>query len=237
MKQIWIIAKKEFLTLVGAPTGYIFSGLLIAVSMWIYLNDIFVGGQSTLAPLFSIMVFLFSIFIPAITMGLIADEKKNGNWELLLTLPINETQVVLGKFVGAIIFLISTMVLLVPIVVTMYVIGNPETGVLIGGLVGLFLIGSAYIATGILGSSLTNSSIVAFLATTVFLTINNFIGQGVVLDRMPEMVKEVLGYVSLAMRTINLNSGLIDPVEILFFGSWMAINLILAIMVLKAKDK
>jgi len=237
MKQIWTIARKEFFSLLKSPTGYIFSGLLIIVSLWIFLNDVFVGGQSTLAPLFSIMIFLFSIFIPAITMGLIADEKKSGNWELLLTLPINETQVVLGKFIGAIIFLISTLILLIPSVVTMYVIGNPETGVLAGGLVGVFLIGSAYVATGILGSSLTNSSIVAFLATTVFLILNNFIGQGVVLDRMPKVVGEILGYLSLALRTINLNNGLIDPAEILFFGSWIAVNLILAVMVLKAKDK
>lgn len=237
MKQIWIIAIKEFLTLLTAPTGYIFSGLLITVSMWIFMNDIFVGGQSTLAPLFSTIIFLFSIFIPAITMGLIADEKKGGNWELLLTLPISETQVVLGKYIGAIIFLISNMILLIPSIVTMFVIGKPETGVLLGGLLGLFLTGSAYVATGILGSSLTGSSIVAFLATTVFLIINNFIGQAVVLDRMPSMVKELVGFSSLALRTNYLNVGLIDLTDILFFGSWIVISLILAVMVLKTKDK
>lgn len=237
MKQVLVIAKKEFINYMTQPVGYVFAGLLVVVTNWIFLSDLFVIGQSSLAPLYSIIVFLFSIFIPAITMGLIAEEKKNGNWELLMSLPINELQVVMGKFLGSVSFLIISISLFLPTIVIMYLIGSPETGVLIGGLFGVILIGVAYLATGILATCLTDSPIVAFLTTTIFLLINNFMGQGMVVDRLPPIFKEVFAYISLATKTNNMGMGLIDLYEILFFVSWIVIAIILSTMVLKGRDK
>lgn len=237
MKQIYFIAKKELLNYLSQPVGYVFAGLLTVVANWIFLSDLFVGGLSSLTPLFFIIVFLFSLFIPAIAMGLIADEKKNGNWELILSLPVSEAQMVLGKFLGASLFLLITELLFLPTVIAMYLIGRPETGLVISGFLGILLIGLAYLATGVLASSMTNSAVIAFLTTTVFLLINNFMGQGVLVDRLPLGIRNVVLYLSLASKTRNMGTGLVETSEIIFFISWVVINLLLAVMVLKGRDK
>lgn len=237
MKATLIIAKKELVNYLTQPVGYVFAALLLLVANWLYFNDLFILGQADLSPLFLTIIFLDSIFVPAITMGLIADEKKNGNWEVLLSLPINEIQMVVGKFLGSAGFLVGIALLFLPTIATIYWLGSPETGMVVGGMLGVVLLGLAYLSVGILASCLTNSSVIAFLTTTIFLVINNFLGQSVLLDRMPGFLKTIFQGISLAGKTQKLGSGLISLNDLIFFGSWITVSLILSIIALKGRDK
>ena len=89
MKIIKTIAVKEWRGWWGQPTGYIFAGLLLLVSNWLFFNDLFVLGQADARPLYGTMGLLLAMFVPAVTMGLMADEKRSGTWEVLLTQPVN----------------------------------------------------------------------------------------------------------------------------------------------------
>ena len=217
--------------------GYIFAGLLLVVTNWLFSADLFLLGQADLRPFWGTMAFLFALFIPAISMGLLADEKKSGTWEILLSLPVSEKELVLGKFLGSGMYLIFVIGLSMPAMAMMFFLGRPDVGAMVGGLVGMIMLGLSYLAVGLLMSALAGQAVVAFLGTTVFLIINNLLGQEMVLSRLPIMLKTILANVSLTARVARFSAGLMEINHLIFFVSWMAVFCLLTILSLKARDK
>jgi len=237
MKKIYLLAKKEWQNYVYNPLGYIFAGLLLLISNWLFVADLFLLGQADLRPFWGTINFLFSLFVPAISMGLLADEKKNGTWEVLLSLPITEAELVLGKFGGSCLYLVTVVGLSLPLVITMFVLGQPDAGVMMAGFLGTCLLGMAYMAVGIFMSAISGQAVVAFLATTVFLIVNNLLGQGMLLSRLPGWMGNILTNVSLAARSSKFSAGLVEINDLFFFVSWMMVFIILTVLSLKARDK
>lgn len=237
MNKILTIAKKEWQNYFSSPVGYVFAALLLLVCSWMFFGDLFLLGQANMSSYQTTMVFLFSIFIPAISMGLLADEKKNGNWEVILSLPIDETKLVLGKLLGCGWYLLFTIALSAPVAVTVLMLGKPDLGIIAGGYLGLIMLGGAYLSVGLLASSLSNQAIVGFLGATVFLILDNMLGQEVVLARLPGALKNIASALSLASRAGHFNEGLITLNDVVFFISWMAVMAILTVISLKTRDK
>lgn len=237
MNKIITIAKKEWQNNFSNPVGYVFAALLLLVVNWMFYNDFFLVGQANIQPYFSTMAYLFSIFIPAITMGLIADEKKNGNWEIILSMPVNEIQLVVGKILGCGLYILFTIALSLPTAATMYFLGKPDSGVMGGSYLGIIILGWSYLAVGVFMSSLSSQAIVGFLGSAVFLILDNLIGQEVLLTRLPGVIRGVVESLSLAARVGKVESGLITLVDVIFFLSWMMVWTILTVLVLKNRDK
>lgn len=237
MNKILTIAKKEWQNYFSSPVGYVFAALLLIVCDWMFFSDLFLLGQASMSSYQTTMVFLFSIFIPAISMGLLADEKKNGNWEVILSMPINETKLVLGKLLGCGLYLLFTIALSLPVAITIMFLGKPDIGVIVGGYIGLIMLGGAYLSVGLLASSVSNQSIVGFLGATVFLILDNMLGQDVVLSRLPSVLRNIASALSLATRAEHFNEGLITLNDVVFFVSWIAVFAILTIISLKNRDK
>ncbi len=237
MRQILTIAKKELLISLTSPVGYIFAGLLISVCGWLFFKDLFVSGVADMSTYWQSLSFLLVIFIPAISMNLISEEKKNSTWEVLLTLPIEERSFVLGKFLGSASFIAGVFCLIIPAMLSLGWLGNPDWGVMIGGWLGNLLLALAFLSFGLMVSSMSNSPIVAFLISVVVLLINNLIGQEVVLSRVPLWLKEVLSEISLANHAYSFSSGMVRIVDVAFFASWIAICLMISILVLKNRGK
>lgn len=237
MKIIKAIAVKEWRGWWTSPTGYIFAGLLLVVANWLFFNDLFVLGQAQTKQLFSTLAFLLSMFVPAIAMGLLADEKKAGTWEVLLTGPVSERQMVMGKFAGAAAYLLSVIAMLIPAAVTVYFLGKPDYGPMAAGFVTTALLSWSYLAVGIFMSSLTSQSVVAFILTALVLVFNNLLSQEVLLSRIPSEWREAVAQLSLSWRAEKMGNGLIELNNLLFFLSFIAIWLILTVIVVKNRDK
>lgn len=237
MKNIIAIAKKEWLSYFTNPTGYIFAGLLLIVTNWMFFSDLFVMGQADLQPYWSVMFFLLAIFIPAITMGLIADEKKNGTWEVLLSLPINEIELAVGKFLGCAFYLLFVIALSIPVTITIFFLGNPDIGTVIGGYLGIILLSLSYISLGLFMSSLSAQAIVGFLGSAVFLIINNMMGQDILLSRVPTFLGDIISNLSASFRASKFSTGLIEISDLIFFISWIFIFITLTVLSLKSRNK
>lgn len=237
MKKIWIIAKKELQNYVTSPVGYVFAVLLLVVANWVFLSDFFILAQADLKPYWNTLSFLLTIFIPAISMGLLADEKKNSTWEVLLSLPIDEKTLVLGKFLGCGLYLTGVVLMTLPMVLMTYFLGKPDIGVLIGGVVGAWVLSLTYLSIGLFMSSLSGQAMVGFLGTTVFLILNNLIGQETILSRVPTEIRGVIESTSLSAKVANIGSGLINLNDVLFLISTIAIFIILTVVSLKTRDK
>lgn len=237
MKQIIAIAKKEILGYFSSPVGYVFAGLMLMVANWLFFQDFFVANQASLTPLWSNLGFLLSLFVPALSMNALSEEKKNGNWEVVLSLPVSESEMVLGKFLGLFFCVFVSLLLFLPTAVIVLVLGKPDIGVLVGGWVGVLFLAISYLAVGIFASSLSTQPVVAFMVAMFFLLINSFLGQDSILSRFPTQIASILGYISISWHSSHFADGVLQASDIVFFISFIGIFLVLTVMWLKARNK
>lgn len=226
MRNIAAIARREFFAYFGSPTAYIAIALFLALLGVTFFFEVpfllpkaafFDGRTADLRPLFEWMVFLFAILLPAISMRLLAEERKMGTLELLLTMPVTGIDVVLGKLGGAVGFLLVALALTLGYPILVAALGRPDIGPLIGGYLGVLLVGTAYLALGLMASSWTSSQVVAFLLAIVICTAFTFV----------DLVPEALGFNALpAFEMLSFNHhfrsiarGVIDLRDVAFFAS------------------
>jgi len=206
--------------------GYLSAGTVILIATWLFLNNLFKINQADMTPYWGTVGYILSLFVPAMTMSIFADEKKNNTWEILKTLPIKEDEIVWGKFWGGAGFLLFTILLSVPLAITLCFIGKPQIGLIIGGYFGIILLTFSYLSLGILISALTDQALVAFLITSVILILNTLMSQ----------VKYLSDF-SLNVRSATFGAGLLNIMDLFFFISWIIIINQITILILKSKTK
>lgn len=217
--MIVAIAKKESFEKFSSPLAYVFFSVFLLLSAWLFFSSFFVFGQATLRDFFSWLPLLFLVFLPALTMGLWADEKRSGTWELLMTSSLSEVHLILGKWLSAIFFLVLTLLGTLPLVLTVMFLGPVDLGQVITGYLGAFLLGLLYLSFGLFVSSLFKNSIVAFLITLVFLFFFYLIGETLVTSHVPQSVALVLQALSPAKHFVSMTRGVIDLRDVLYFVS------------------
>jgi ABC-2 type transport system permease protein len=168
---------------------------------------------------FEILPYIFLVFVPAITMRSWAEEKRNKTIELLLTLPLKDTQIVAGKFLAAFSFLIITLACSITIPVTVALIGNPDIGVMVGSYVGAIMLGAAYISIGMWVSSLTENQIVALIGAVVVILLFLLIGHPLVLYFVPANLTGILSFLGLAAHFESICRGIIDSRDVIYYAS------------------
>ncbi len=228
MKQIWVISKRELQSFFDSLTAYImlvaflgFSGLFT----WLYGSDIFFVKQASLEVFFDVSFWTLFFFIPALTMRQFAEENKTGTIELLLTRPVNDWQVVIGKFLATLLLIVIALAFTLPYYITVASLGKIDHGAVITGYLGLILMSAAYISIGIFTSSISNNQIIGFLlALTIgimFQFLFSLIGQGT-----GGIVGEVLDYLSVATHFDSVSRGVLDSKDIIFFSSLIFLGLV-----------
>ena len=230
------IFKREMRSYFTSPVGYMFCAIFFAVSGFLFmLNTVQAGEEANYAGYFSIILFLFIVIIPLLTMKLVSEETKMKTDQLLMTAPITLADIVFGKFMAALTmfggsFIISSAIYYIPL--AMY--GNPNLALYIGCVVGVFLVGSAFISIGIFISSLTeNQFISAFgtIAAIIFLlfvsSLNSYINN--------EAVRNFLSGISITSRYSYFSYGLFSYDSLIYFISLSAVFLFLTIRVFEKR--
>ncbi len=235
MRNILTIFQKEFKSYFNSPIAYIFIITFILFSSWLFFRTFFLVDQAHLRPLFSIFPWLFLILAPSITMRAWAEEKKMGTIEVLMTLPLKDYEVVLGKFLASFFFMITTVVLTFPLAITVYSLGNPDTGSIIGGYMGAILMGGAYLSIGLFCSSLTKNQIVAFIISTVTCFILLIIGEDIVLMSAPDTFASLFSYLGLGTHFESISRGVIDSRDLIYYFSTIGFFLFLNTLALESR--
>ena len=166
MRPIWIIALRELNSFFDSLTAYILIVVFLGLSgffTWLFGSDVFFIGQATMGPFFSIAYWTLFFFIPALTMKMLAEEKKSGTIELLLTKSVTDWQLVLGKFLACLLLIGIALLLTLPYYITLSFIGPVDHGAVWSGYLGMLFMSMTYISIGLFASSITNNQIVAFL--------------------------------------------------------------------------
>ena len=180
---MFAILKKEINSFFATPIGYLVLGLFLVLNglfLWVFPGEYNVLDSSfaSLTPFFTLAPWIFLFLIPAITMKSFSEEIRQGTLELLLTKPITHWQLVLGKYFGAFLLVILSLVPTLLYVITLYFLGKPEGnldyGVIAGSYLGLLLLGGCYAAIGVFASILSPNQIVAFIAAIFLCFISYF---------------------------------------------------------------
>jgi len=238
MKPIWIIARRELGVFFDSLMAYILIILFLTVTgllTWLFGNDIFMSGQANLAVFFFWAYWTLFLFIPAITMRLIAEEKRSGTIELLLTKPVTDWQFVSGKFLSALILVAIALGLTLPYYFTVWKLGPIDHGSVLTGYLGLLLMSGAYISIGIIASALTNNQIVAFLVT-LFIGIFFHLLFGLLASGFPGIVGRILNYMSMQTHYESVSRGVLDTKDIIYFFSFMIIGLVISEVILAKRN-
>ena len=219
MKTILTIFWKEFRGYFNSPIAYIFIISFLVFTNWLFFKGFFLMNQSSLRSFFSILPWVFLFLAPAVTMRSWAEEKKLGTIELLMTLPVKDYEVVLGKFLAGFIFLIVTLLCTFPLPLTVMAVGNPDIGPIWGGYAGAFLMGGAYLAIGCFASSLTENQIVAFIIAIFLSFALLIIGENLVIMNLPAALVPVFTFLGLGAHFESIGRGVIDSRDIIYYIS------------------
>lgn len=237
MKNIFSIFKKELRSYFSSPIGFVFIifYLLVANAFYFFVQDFFKQGQVSMRGYFAALPWIFLFFVPAITMRLWSEEKKMGTIELLLTMPIKEFEVVLGKFFASFTFLAITLLFSMSIPFTLLYLGKPDIGVIVGSYLGALFLGSAYLAIGLYISSLTENQVVAFIISLAIIFVLLLIGIAPgYLNSLGALVS-ICEYVSLLSHFNNITRGVIDSRDVIYYSSVVVLFLYLNVKNIEAR--
>lgn len=184
---------------------------------------------------FGLMPWIFLFFIPAVTMKLWAEEKKIGTIEILMTLPIRDYEVVIGKFLACLALLAVTILLTLVVPFSVMYVGNPDVGTLITGYIGLVLMGAAYIAIGFFASTLTENQIVAFIIGIVVCLTLLLIGEDIVLFKTPNWLYPIFSYLGLGAHYSSILRGVLDSRDIIYYLSVITFFLYLSTLAVESR--
>lgn len=227
MKLVWIITKRELRSFFDSLIAYILLVLFLGFSglfTWLYGSDIFMVGQASLQSFFGIAYWTLFFFIPALTMRLLAEEKRSGTLELLLTKAVTDRQIVVGKFLAALFLILIALAFTLPYVITLSNIGNLDNGGVFCGYLGLVLMSAAYISIGLFASSITHNQIVAFLSA-LFIGLFFHIIFDVLSNNITGMLGQILNFLSLSVHFEGISRGVIDTKDLIFFFSIIFLGL------------
>ena len=230
MHAIWVIAKRELQSFFDSLIAYIILILFLGFSgffTWLYGSDIFLVGQASLQSFFSVSYWTLFFFIPALTMRLLAEEKKSGTIELLLTKAVTDREVVIGKFLSALLLVSIALAFTIPYVITINSIGNMDLGQVLCGYLGLLLMSAAYISIGLYASSITSNQIVAFLLTLLIGMFFHLIFD-VLAGNFSGVIGQVINTLSLSNHFDSISRGVLDSRDLIYFGSLILMGLLLS---------
>ncbi|MBX3323617.1 MAG: ABC transporter permease subunit [Phycisphaeraceae bacterium] len=234
MNVMLVLAARELGSLFRTPVGWIVLALYLFLTGLVFaLNTLVPGEAATLRYFFGASAFLLVPIAPAVSMRLLADEYRSGTIEILSTTPLSEWSLALGKFAGAVLFLLVMLAptLLYPVLLMWLSDPRPDPGPIATGYLGLILVGSLYIAIGLLASSITSSQTLAFLATLMFLILVSLTSTQIA-SLAPAPVAEVLMSLSIDRRVRDFAIGIVDTSHVVYFASLIGLFVTLAAGVL-----
>lgn len=240
MQPIWTLARRELAATFDSPIAYIVATVFFLVTGLLFFfghngeTDFFAAREATLRPLFTYAPWVLAVVLPAITMRLLAEEKKSGTLELLVTLPVTDLQIVLGKQLGAMGFLAVALLLTLVFPLLVSQVGKPDLGAIAGGYLGLLLIGSAYVSLGVLGSTLTQNQVVAFI---VGLMLCLFFGLAAdaLLRTLFEQPPAALQLFNFQAQFQSFTKGVVDLRGVVYFVSVSAIAMVASTYALQSR--
>jgi ABC-2 type transport system permease protein len=227
MAKIWAIAQRELKAYFVSPVAYVVAALFLLVSGYLFSLILYHSREASLRGLFSNLNVVFLLITPALTMRLLAEERQRGTIEMLMTSPVTDRDIVLGKYLSSLLYLAFLIALtgIYPLILAW--LGSPDWMTVLTGYLAVYLLGASFMAIGLLTSSWTNNQVIAAVATfALSLLIWLLPSAGAVVG---QPMSQVFEYLSLLQHQENLLRGVIDSADVIYYLSFIVGALFLTI--------
>lgn len=241
MKHLWAIFRRELSSYFAGPMAVVFMTVFVlAIGILTFsIGGWFEAEQANLSAFFLFHPWVYLFFLPAMSMRLWAEERRNGSIELLLTLPIALSHIVMGKFLAAWAMAGVALTLTFPIWISVNYLGAPDNGVILTSYVGSFLLAGGYLALGSVLSAVTRNQIIAFILTVALSFVLTISGLPMVLETLrlvlPNAIIDGIASISFLVHFRAITNGVIDGRDIVFFTSVIVISLMLTAIIVDVK--
>jgi ABC-2 type transport system permease protein len=234
LRNIGILAAKEVGSYLASPMAYVITAVFLALTGTFFASFLAATAYSetTIEGFVAAGKYLILLFAAVLTMRAIAEERKSGTWELLLTSPLGDAEIVLGKFAGHLTILSGMLGLTLYYPILLAFLGDPDFGPMATSYLGLLLLGGAALSVGIFASSLTANQVVAVVLASGMLFALWFLGTAAGLA--PGPLGKVLAYLSLSHHFADFGRGIVDTRAVVYYLSVSALFLYLAIRSIEA---
>jgi len=241
MGKTGIIFRRELAAYFTTPLAYVFIVIFLVMNgvATFDLGGFYERAQADLQPFFSFHPWLYLVMIPALAMGLWADERKAGTIELLLTLPVRLADAVAGKFLAAWVLAGIALALTFPMWITVNYLGEPDNGVILAAYLGSWLMAGGFLAIGSCMSAITRNPVIAFILTVTICFLFVVAGSTIVLNAIPDWIPQFLVDAVAAMSFLThfeaISKGVLDLRDILFFVVFIVAWLVASAIVIELK--
>ena len=234
MRQINTILAKELKDYFISPIAYIVIAIFLLVTGWFFFATFFLFNQADLRGFYNLLPITFAFVIPAVTMRLFAEERNLGTYELLLTLPVDYKDIILGKFLAGVLFMAAALTPTLVYAFCVNLLGDLDWGPVLGGYLGAILLAGAFTAIGLWASATTRNQIVAFIIGALVCFVLTLLDK--ILFFLPSSILGVVGYLATGVHFENIAKGIIDTRDILYFLSVAFVGLYATHLVLTANE-
>jgi ABC-2 type transport system permease protein len=234
MRAVQAVAWKEIQIYFSSPTAYIVGMIFLALTGVFFVQDL--GDpfpEASLATFFQGATIVLVLMAPVLTMRLMAEEQKLGTIELLLTSPIRDWEVVLGKYVSSLVILVATLALTLYYTILLFVFADPDPGPIYSGYLGLVLYGAAALAVGLLASTLTSNQIVAAVVAMGILLVLYFADAAS--GSLGNTASNIIAQVGIKSHFDDFARGVVDTRHVLYYVCMVAFFLFLTIRALESR--
>ena len=233
MRNVLTLFRREINASFLSPMAYVAATFFLFISGIYFYNILVLSREVTLRYTLESVSFFLMCVTPLVTMRLFAEEKKSGTMEVLMTAPVSDLQVVLGKFLGAMGFFLAMLAPTGVYVLAVSLVGNPEYGAIIAAYAGMLLMGGLFVSIGLFVSSLTSNQIVAAIVTFISLICLWIAGYLSLQTRWP--LSAFLDYIGVAGHLDSFLKGVIDTRDVIYYLSLTAYFLFLSVRSLETR--
>jgi ABC-2 type transport system permease protein len=225
MQNILTIFKKELAGYFNSAIAYIVIVVFLGITGWFFTSTLFIAGVVSMRSVFEVLPLLFVFFVPAITMRTISEEKKSGTIELLLTRPVTDMEIVVGKYLSALSLTVFALLPTVIYVIFLTFLGKVDMGSIFASYIGLIFMCGIYVGIGVFCSSLTENQIVSAVLSTVIIFALFMLNK--VLVFLPASLASILEYMSIDYHFGSIARGVLDSRDLIYYISGILIMLFL----------
>jgi ABC-2 type transport system permease protein len=233
MKNVWAVALRELRSYFLSPLAYVVIALFLALSGYLFALILANGREASLRGLVQNVSVLYLFIVPAISMRLLAEEQRTGTVELLLTNPVQEWEIVTGKFLASIMLVLAMLALTLLFPLFLFIFGSPDKGPIITGYLGIFLQAAAFLSVGLWASSLTHNQIVAAIvsfALLLVLWLSDNLGQF-----LGGTIGQIVSYTSVINHFQSFPQGVIESKDVIYYLTLVIAGIVLSTLSLQSR--
>lgn len=234
MSNMLSIAQREMRAYFNGPAAYVLIALYLLLTTMFFSNQFVPGLVPEMRATLNMMVIPLIFLVPLLTMRLVSEELSRGTIESLMTAPVTDTQVILGKFAGAMGFMLLLLLTTLIYPAVLRIFGEPDFGPIISGYLGLVLLSGLFVSIGLLASTITRSQIIAGMSAVTVLAVMTLLTNYLAFN-LEGWMRRVVRYVGFYARYENFTMGMISLGDVLFFLSITAFALFVSVKALESR--